>query len=800
MRKWMHPLTALRRAPGLAGAVVTTLGVAIGAVVAFFAVFRAVLLEPLPYPHAEELVRLWETNPEVDSDLHGPSPLNVLDWRAGATRLEEVSAWFVTSAAYRGPFGVEQIRTAQVGDGFFEALGVEPALGRPFQVVPGQELGAVVLSHRAWRRLFGGDPAVVGAVIEADGRRHTVSGVMPEGFAFPDESIDVWMAWSLDAVYSGRPETRSWRFLGALGRLAPNATVDDAEVELDALAGVLAERHPEANDGWGVEVVSLRDDVVGEARAPLLVALVAVSFILLIACANVANLLLARVPGRVRELATRQALGASRGRLMRELLVEHLSLSALAGLLGVWFATFLLDLLVAVDAGRIPRLEEATIDPGVLLFAVGVTLVTGLVFGLVPSLRSLSAGAAEALRSGARAEPAGAGRTRELFVATQVAVTVVLLVGAGLFGASFARLVEQDPGLDTRGVATFRVALGEDAAGDGGTARYYEGLLDRIRDLPGVEAAGAAQTLPMHPVGNDFFRPYRAVGSETSAAGSSTVQMRIVTPGYAEAVGLRLLDGQAISEQARAGEPLVAMVNSTLAQRLWPRGGAVGSSFEIDFRGGWQPYRVVGVVGDVKHYGLRASVRPEVYLAHAQAPYLAMSVAVRTAGDPDAMTDALRAAVLAHVPAQPPHDFVSLAELAEASVADERFLSLLLGLLAVIGVGLATTGVYGVIAYTVGHRRREIGIRLALGARPGALVRSILLRALGVAGAGLGAGLVIALGLARSVEELLFGVSPYDPRAVGGAALLLLAAAAAAALLPARRAASVPPTEAMREA
>jgi len=792
------PWSILRRQPAFAGTVVVTLGVAIAAVVAFFAAFRAVLLEPLPYPEADRLVRVWETNPEIDDERHGPSPLNVLDWQAGVSDVQTLAAWFVTSSAYRGVFGVEQLRTAQVSDGFFEVFGVEPALGRPLRVDPGDERGAVVLSDRVWRRLFGADSDVVGRVLEAGDFRHEIVGVMPPDFAFPDQSVDVWMAWSLAAVYFDRPETRTWRFLGVVGRLAPTAGVERAEEELDVIAAGLAEAYPEENGGWDVEVVGLRDDVIGEARGPLTVALVAVGFILLIACANVANLLLARVPTRAVELATRQAVGASRGRLLRELLVEHLTLSALAGGLGVWLAALLLDLLVALDAGRLPRLSEATIDPVVLVFALGLTVATGIAFGLVPSIQSIAVAGHEALRSGSRAEGVGAGRAREAFVAAQVAVTVVLLLGAGLFRASFETLLEQDPGINPEHVATFRVALDESDTDGAATVRYYEGLLERLRAMPGVHEAGAAQTLPMHPVGNDFFRPYRPLGAQTRAAESSTVQMRIVTPGYAEAVGLRLLEGALLPETARPGEPLVAVVNETLARRLWPVGTAVGSSFEIDFREGWQPYHVVGVVADVMHYGLRADTRPEVYLAHAQAPYLAMSVAVRTVGDPAAMTERLRSEVLSHVPAQPPHDFVTLDELAGASVAGERFLSMLMGLLTIIAVLLAITGVYGVIDYTVGHRRREIGIRMALGAEPASVVREIFARALSVAAIGLAVGIVLALALGSVAADLLYRVSPYDPGLILVSVLAPLLAASAAAFVPARRAARVAPTEAMR--
>ncbi|MDX1495277.1 MAG: ABC transporter permease, partial [Longimicrobiales bacterium] len=733
--------TILRREPWLALGVVSTLGVAIGAVVALFAVFQAVLLDPLPYPDSERIVRLWETNTQVDGDLHGPSPLNVVDWRRSATTTEAMAAWFLTSVTYRGRFGVQELRTARVTHDFRDVLGVDPTLGR--WPAPGEvaDLGPVLLSDGLFQEVFGGDTTLVGETIELGGRSHRVAGVMPPGFAFPDGSVDIWMTWSLEATYAARPETRTWRFLGAVARTAPDAALRAAQEELDVIAASLAEAYPIENAGWGVRLVPLREDVVGETRGPLRVGMAAVAFILLIACANVANLLLARAPARVDELATRQALGATRGRLFRDLLLEHLTLSILAGALGVWLSSVLLDLVLAWEPG-IPRLEQAAVDGSVVAFALTLTVATGLAFGLAPTLHALGRGGAEALRLGSRSHRPGTVRAREIFVGSQVAITVALVLGAGLFSTSFSRIVGQDPGLDTNGVLTFRVALDPSDAGPGGAVVYYEELLRRLREVPGVEAAGAAQTLPLQTVGNDFFRPYRPVGSQISSGEAPTVQMRIVTAGYAGAVGMTLLEGGGIPETLAEGEPMVAVVNQTLARRLWPDGDAVGASFEVDFREGWLPYTVVGVVADVRHYGLREPPRPEVFLAHAQAPYLAMSVAVRGSGRPETLVDPITEVVLSQAPTQPPYDFVTLDELARASVADDRFLAMLLRLAAGIALLLAASGVYGVVSYTVGHRRREIGVRMALGADSGTVVREILRGSVTVTLLGLAAGLV----------------------------------------------------------
>jgi len=788
----------LARAPLVTGVVVATLAVGIGTDVALFSLVRGVLLRPLPYSEPEELFRVWETNPSVDDELLGPSPLNFSDWQRLAEGVESMAAWYLTSGTYRTESWVEEIRSAQVTADFFRVLGVEPALGRDFRPEEVVRYGPVMLSHRLWLRRFGGDPAVVGSTIVSSGNSYEIVGVMPADFSFPDESVEAWIAWDLPAVYTQQPESRTWRFLGGIVRLADGTSRQQAERSLQGVASTLAESYPIMNGGWSVRLSGLHDETVGAVRGTLWMAFAAVSMVLLVACANVANLLLARAPARLASLRVRRALGASRARVARELAVENLLMAGAGCALGLVVGRALLTGLVAIDVGRIPRLTEVRLDTGVFAFAVGVAALTSIVFGLAPVLAAVRDSAPEALSGRRTIGARGHRRLREIFVGSQVAVAVVLLAAAGLFGRTLVALTRVDPGIDPERVATFRVSLDPPDGSEGATVDYYRTLLERLESIPGVTRAAAAQTLPMNPVGNDFRRPYRPVGSGLESARAPTVQMRIVTPGYVDAIGMRVLAGTTLPPDAGLGEPLVAMVNETLARALWPDGGAVGSSLELDFREGWQPYRVVGVLGDVKHYGVRAAAAPEIFLSHRQVPYLAMSVVARVLGDPAAMTDELAAAVLSHVPSQPAHSFVSLEELVATSTAEERFLTVLLAVLAGVGLALSSTGVYAVIAFAVSQSRGDIGVRMALGAKPRRVFASVLGRALTVAGAGALAGLVGTLILARWVEGLLFGVDARDPLVHLATVAAMLLVATVAAAVPANRAASTPPSETLR--
>lgn len=789
---WRSALRSVVRAPALTASIVLTLGVGIGATVGLFAVLSGVLLSPLPYPEASELVQMWETNPDVDDQMHGPSPWNFLDWEREVQAFDHMAAWYLTSGTYRAEAWVEELRSAQVTPDFFRTLGVAPLLGRDFRPEEVTGYGPVMLSHQVWLRLFGGDPSVVGRSIVASGNSYEIVGVMPADFTFPDRSVETWVAWDMRDAYADNPGARTWRFLGGIGRRADGVSTAAVEEELQAVAAGLAESYPGMNGGWSARVTELHDDVVGGVRATLWLAFASVLIILTIACANVANLLLARVPARLRDLSVRAALGASRARIGVELLLENVILALAAGLVGLGLGQAFIALLTWLDAGRIPRLEEVSLSPAVFVFTAVVAACTSVVFGSAPLVVLLRH--TDSARSSKRTTASrGQQRAREAFVAAQLAFALVLLVGAGVFSQSLLRLASVDPGLDPESVAAFRVSLDPEDGTSEEIVAYYSGLLDILSEVPGVESVGAAQTLALNPIGNDFRRPFRPLGSSLASAEASTVQMRIVTDGYMETLGMRFLTGEVMPSGATLDDPLVAVVNETLARRLFPAGGAVGRSFELDFRGGWQPYRITGVVADVRHYGLREDTAPEVFLAHGQMPYLAMNVVVKTADGPEAMFAPLREAVLGHRPVQPAHDFVSMEQLVRASTAEERFLAVLLRVFSGVGLMLSVTGVYGVIAYTVGHRRREIGVRMALGAEPGSVVRSVCAGAARIGAIGVFVGLLGVVAGGRAVEGLLFGVSGSDPSTVGIVVTILLVAATFAAWLPARRAARVSP-------
>ena len=791
---------ALRASPGFTIGAATTLALGMGAAIALFSLIYGVLIRPLPYPEADRIVQLWEENRDLGRLKEGPSPWNFTDWERTAESFEGMAAWYLTSGTYRDENSTEETRSAQVTTSFFRVMGVAPKLGRDFLEREGASYGPVILSDRFWKRRFAGDPEVVGRTMELSGRRYEIVGVMPEGFDFPDPQVEYWLAWDFPSVYGTQPESRTWRFLRAVGRLTPAASMAEAEAELSAIHRELANDYPDANRGWTVAVTSLHDEIVGTARATLQLAMGAVVALLLLACANVANLLLARVPIRAGELAIRSALGAGRERLVRQLVIENLALAAIAGLAGFVLAAGFLEVIERFEAGRIPRLDEVRIDGWVLLFSVCLATLTSVFFGLAPMIR-LVRDPSRTLRSVAKSRTATVGHDalRSSLVVAQVGLALVLLVGAGLFVQSFREVQRVDMGFEPQNALTFRLSLdARHQESEGDVARYYKGLLETLESLPGVVAAGASQTLPINPVGNDFSRPFREAGAATPPAEAPTVALRIVTPGYFNAVGMRLVRGESWSGDETFDDPLVAVVNQTLAGRLWPNSDPVGEVFEIDFRQGWQPYRVVGVVGDVRHAGPRNKPGDEVFLSHAQSPYLAMSVVLRADSDVAHLAPVARTAVLNHPPRQPAHNFVEFEDLLVAKTAPERFLALLMLIFAGVSACLAIGGVYGVVAYGVTARTREFGIRMALGAQTTRIVRGVVLGSARMAGFGVSLGVLAVLLLGGLVEAMLFEVSPVEPVRITVLSVGLLMVATGAAFLSARKVAAVDPAGSLR--
>jgi predicted permease len=681
---------------------------------------------------------------------------------------------------------------------------VSPQIGRGLSEedeVIGQDR-VVVLGHGLWERRFGGDPAIVGRTVTLDGEAHTVVGVMPAGFAYPwDAELWLPLAFSQEDLTT----QRGAHYLTVFARLRPGVTVEEADADMRTIAARLEEVYEESNEGWTATVMGLAESIVGDVRPALLILLGAVGLVLLIACANVANLLMVRVFGRDRELAIRAALGAGRLRLLGGLLIESLLLGALGGAAGLGLAIWGSDLLATIQPGNIPRLENMSIDGNVLLFTAAVSLLTGLLFGLVPGLgSSLDARLGERLKEGGRGTSAqrGARQTRNALVVAEVGLAVMLMVGAGLLLKSFVELQKVDPGFDTAGLLTFDVSLPDARYPEPRQARdFYQDLLTRIEAIPGVESADAVFGLPL----SGFFYSMSVEyldEMEIPQGDEPSVQVRVVTPGYFRTMGIELAAGRDFTPADGPGVPDVAIVNESAARLLWPGAEPLGHSFRIGTRLGLDGNRVggsvVGVIRDFKHFGPNAEARPEIYVVHSQFPEDGLSVVVKASVPPTSIVDPIRDRLAAIDPQVPMFRVHTMEELANQAVAQPRFYFMLLAVFAATALILAAIGIYGVMAHAVAQRTREIGIRMALGARRAEVLRMVLKSGLALGVAGTAAGIVAALATTRLIAGLLYEVRPTDTFTFVTVPLLLLAVAMASCYLPARRATRVDPMRAIR--
>jgi putative ABC transport system permease protein len=801
----LHALRALRRAPGFATAAILTLALGIGANTAIFSVVNGVLLRPLPFPDDDRLVWVWGRSPLREySNLSFPDFVDFREQVGAFERLSAVTAFtpLVNLTAGDRP---EQVQGTLVAADFFETLGVRPALGRGLG--PGDERvalpAAAVLSHDLWRRRFGADPAVVGRSVGLDGRSVTVVGVMPPGFRFPS-GAEIWLP--APALAAGM-QVRRAHFMGGIGRLRPGVSLQETQAEAAAVAARLAALHPDSNTGWSVRLAPLRESIVGDTRPALLLLMAAVGFVLLIACANVANLLLARGAARARELSIRAALGAGRGRLLGQSLLESGLLALGGGALGVLLAAWGVDALRSLAPADLPRIEEVTLDGAILGYALLASLLAAALSGLPFALQAARADLHGALREGGHA-PAVAvrRRLRSALVVSEVALSVVLLAGAGLLIRSFSRLTRVDPGFETGGTATARIQLVESRYGEPGRrAALVDELLRRLAALPGVEAAGAATELPLSGQNNDT---YFVIEGQAPAGPGGTLDanMRRVSPGYFRALGVPLLRGRGLSERDRAGAPGAVVVNEPFAHSYFPDGEPLGRRLVIDL-GQPFPAEIVGVVGGMRHHAMESAAPPEMYLAYAQAPasWLNLVVRGRGAGAGDhsgaepAIAAEVRATLAAIDPEQPVGPFRPMETLVASSLAPSRFRTLLLGTFAAMALVLAAIGLHGVLAFLVSRRTREIGIRMALGARRADIVALVLEEGARLVLPGLALGLVGAVVLGRALSSLLFGVGPLDPATFCLIPAVLALVAGVASYLPARRAARVDPAVALRQ-
>jgi putative ABC transport system permease protein len=808
-----YALRSLRRTPGFTVVAILTLALGIGANTAIFSVINSVLLRPLPYASAHSLAFVWSARD--GSTLDTLTPGRFVDLRTRMTSLASIAAICQFSMTLTGGGAPEQIPASSVSSSFFDVLQARPLLGEPFHAGRADPR-AVVLSHGLWLRRFGGDPGIIGREITLNGASRHVAAVMREDFGWPAITTrpgtvggpELWIPGAVhdiprtpaDNPAEDLSANRSLGILRAVARLREGVTLEQAQREADVIARQLETEHPDTDQGRGALVVPLRTQFFGPSTQPLLVLLGAVAFVLAIACANVASLLLGRASSRRRELAIRLALGATRARVIRQLLTEAIVLAlggAAAGLLLAWWAH---RWLLRLNPGDVLRLSETRIDPVVLGFSLVIALATGLIFGIVPAWQASSRTPKSDLNDdGARGFSSGrGGRTRDMLVALEVAVALVLLVGAGLMLRSFSALARADTGIELENLLTFAVsAPGGRTTSAPHQVAFYEQLLARVRSLPGVTHAGAAVTLPIG--GDDFSTRYVLEGQPLPAAGlEPSAGFQIVSAGYFETMGMRVVAGRAFREGDTIDAPQVVAVNETLARQAWPDGDAVGRRLRTG-RGADAPwFTVTAVVSDIRHRGPAAPPRPELYHPLTQRSFGSMAFVVRTSGEPRALVPAVRAEVSALAADLPISQVGTMEEHVERALARPKFMSTLIAAFGALALALAVVGIYGVMSYAVSQRAQEIAIRMALGARRSDVIRMVLSRAALLATAGIVGGLGAAAALSRVIASLLFGVSTTDTVTFAGAAIGLLALALLAAGVPAVRASRISGADVLR--
>jgi putative ABC transport system permease protein len=800
----------LFKQPSFSLIAVVTLALGIGANTAIFSVVNAVLLRPLPYAEPAALVALWESNKQRPESRNSIAYPNFFDWRAQSQSFERMASYYTNNFALTDVATPVNLRSAVVSTELFPVLGIKPQLGRWFvaeEETPGARVA--VLSHSLWQRQFGGDPNIVGRALVLNGKPFNVVGVMPAGFQFPIEAepVELWLSASIDGEKSdpkepAQNEQRGSHFIQAVGRLKPNVTLAQAQAEMDVIGAKLEQQYPDTNTRKGVKLLPYHNDLVHDYSEALWLILGAVGCVLLIACANVANLLLARATARYKEIAVRVALGANRSRVIRQLLTESLLLALGGGLLGLLLAWWGTEALVKLIPADVPRLAEIKLDRWVFGFTLLVSLVTGIVFGLAPALQASKVELTEAMKEGARAAGASGGRTRlrSALVVAELAIALVVLIGAGLLLQTFRKLQQVDLGYDTSHVLTASVELPE--------ARYpkpeqatvfYQTLLERVKALPGVESASAIVPLPLS--GDTFVISFDVEGRNIPKSDRPSSNFRTVSLDYFDTMKIPLRAGRTFTERDNAQAPNVIIVNETFVKRHFPNENPLGKHIKPGISlGGPSVWReIVGVVKDVKHkQALSRDYEPEYYLPHAQMPLGSMNLVVRTANEPQSLARSLQTVVHELDWNIPVYRIKTLEQYLGVAVAQPKFNALLLGSFAGLALLLTAIGLYGVMAYAVIQRTQEIGIRLALGAQTGDVLRLVLRQGLKLTALGLAIGLVTAYALTRYMQTLLFGVKPSDPLTFAAIALLLTVVALVACYMPARRATKVDPLVALR--
>jgi putative ABC transport system permease protein len=787
----------LRRSPGFTIVAVSALALGIGANTAIFSVVNSILITPLPFEKADRLAMVWEQSPSTGLP-NVVNPINFLEWQARNHSFETIAALIAWPSSLAGDGEPEQVDGMAVSDGFFKILGVRPLLGRwftPEQDRPGSD-NVAILGEGLWRRRYAADPGILGRTVRVDNHALKVVGVMPAEFKFPFSKAELWQPLAID-----RARTKDFgRYLSTIARLKDGATLATAQADMAILARQLQRERPDFNAKWGISVVSLRQQVVGDVRTPLLILLGAVGLVLLIACANVANLILMRAANRRREIALRAALGASAFRLTRQFLVEGILLTGVGGVLGLLIGLWIVRVLTAAlpDTLVYANLRTIRIDGSVLLFTAAVSILSGILFGLAPGLRASGDDLQEALKEGSRSVSGVRSRAGAVLVLVEVALAMMLSVGAGLLIRSFERLSSVDPGFDAARVLSMQVnTAGYLKDSDPQFLEFCTGMIERVRSLPGVEAAGTSHFLPLGRIipATDFWRADRPVPPPGEQPGTEVL---VVMPGYFAAMNIPLTRGRVFSEKDRQGAPLTVVVNQTLARSFYPGEDPIGKRLAIDWGPGNPAHEIVGVVGDVHQQAMNEAPKPGVFLSNLQLPSGPLNLVVRSRLDPRRLAPAIEREIHSinrQIPISAVH---TMDEYVSASVAAPRFHTILLTAFAGLALILAAVGIFGVISYSVAQRTRELGIRRALGADTGNLMRLVLSQGMRLAGAGIVIGGAAAMALTRLLQKLLYGVEPTDAVTFCEVALVLAIVSLVACYIPARRAARVNPTEALR--
>ncbi len=795
-RDVMYTFRTLARNPGFACVSVLALALGIGANTAIFTVVNSVLLQPLHFYKPSQLVRVRERNLKAGFPEFSLSPGNYLDFRDHNHSFSGIAAMSGASMNYSGGAEPERVRGTKVTGDFFHVLGVSPMLGRTFTAQETQ-LGSqhvVILSYGLWQRRFAGSRDVLGRQMNFNNELYTVVGVMPADFHFPDR-IEFWIPMAMDLQ---NWQQRGGHYLGGIGRLREGVSPAAAQADLNTIAARAEKAYPASNTGWDTTLQSLQETVVGKVRPAIVTLTAAVGFVLLIACVNLANLLLSRSAARRREIGIRNALGAGRGRLMRQLLTESVLLSSLGAAVGLVLAWGGTRLLGNLTPDILPRAGEIGVDARVLLFTAAIAILTGILFGLVPAIQMARTDLISTLREGGRGNSMGFRRNslRSALVIGEVALALMLLSGAGLLMRSFYRLQGVDPGFDPHDVLTFRTNLPSARyKTDPPTIAFYDRALSAIRALPGVTAAGAGQIFPLS--GDDYILSFTQIGKPPLGPGNQpSAAYYSVTPGYFEALRIPVKTGRDFTAHDTADAPAVCVISESMARQFYRGENPIGQRLQVG--NGTKPAEVVGIVGDVRDQELESFGRPAIYYPATKDPFSSMYFGVRTAGDPEALIAPLRAAVRSLDPELPLDAVGTVDDLVSKSLAQRRFSMLLMAIFASLALVLAMVGIYGVMAYSVTQATQEIGIRMALGAKRRDVLRIVLTYGGMLMAAGLATGIAAAAGAGRLLATQLYQVKPFDPLTFAAVGAALLVTGLAACLVPALRAMRVDPLVALR--